>query len=443
MKIRNFEGLAKSEPRRAALCIAEAGLEAIDTERIVASAVHYARGTLTVRGKTFTIPPEGKLFVIGVGKCAREAGAALEKVLGKRLTGGILLAPDTSKFPPKADPPQAGKVNSKKLKVYFGSHPYPTLANVSATKEILSFLSELKHEDTVLFAVSGGGSTLLGSPVRNNTIEDEANMLRHLTAAGANIYEVNTLRKHLSLARGGWLAKAAYPAQAIALIFSDVPNAEASFVASGPTVKDETTVAEAERVLKRYDIRAKCRLPHLALAETPKEEKYFERAHNVLVVSNKTALEAMRAEAKRLGFAARVCTHSLQGEARVAGKKIAADIAREKPGTALFYGGETTVTVTHPEGKGGRGLELALAALSALGHRDLILTLASDGRDNTDFAGSISDIMTKEHAAAKRLDAARFLAENGSYDFFKTTGDYLLTGDTGSNVSDLIIALKS
>ncbi len=433
MKIRNFGNLAKSEPRRAALHIAEAGLEAIDTERIIAGAVHYARDVLTVRGKTFTIPPEGKLVIIGVGKCSLEAGVALKKVLGKRLTGGILLAPDTS---------QKLKVNSSKLKVFFGTHPYPTLANVSATGDILHLLSELKNEDTVIFVVSGGGSTLLCQP-KGQTCEDEASILWRLTEAGANIYEVNTLRKHLSLARGGWLAKAAYPAQAIALIFSDVPNAEPSFIASGPTVKDETTVAEAERVLKRYDIRARCRLPNLPLMETPKEEKYFERVHNVLVISNKTALEAMGAEAKRLGFSARVRTHALQGEARAVGKKIAKEIAREKPGTVLLYGGETTVTVTHPEGRGGRNLELALAAFPALGPRDLVLTLASDGRDNTEFAGAISDIMTKEHAAAAGLGIVRFLEENRSYNFFKTTGDYLLTGDTGSNVSDLIIALKN
>lgn len=428
-KIQNSKDLAKSAARVAALAIAEAGLEAIDTESAVERAVRLSGDTLSVNDKSFTLSPDGKLIVIGVGKCALEAGKALEGILGDRLTGGIVL--------------DLREGMLSRLTTRVGTHPYPTQANVDATKEIIQMLSGLSEKDMALFVISGGGSTLLCLP-NGHTAEDEASLLRHLTRAGADIQEVNTLRKHTSRARGGFLAKYAYPAQVIALIFSDVPSGVFEFIASGPTVRDTTTVADAQRVIEKYKVTVG-RVWDAALVETPKEDKYFEKVTNLLAVSNQVALSAMAAEAEKLNFTPRIMTANLRGEAREVAAAIVRDLAKEKPKTALLYGGETTVTVRAPGGKGGRNLELALAALAtlpALGPADLIFTLASDGRDNTDFAGAISDIMTKEHAEKLKLDAAQFLAENNSYEFFKATGDYLLTGDTGSNVSDLIIAIK-
>ncbi|PIP29721.1 hypothetical protein COU12_02680 [Candidatus Jorgensenbacteria bacterium CG10_big_fil_rev_8_21_14_0_10_54_38] len=475
-KIQNSKDLAKSAARDAALQIAEAGLAAIDTETVVRDAVRLSGDTLSVKGKEFKLAPDGKLLVIGVGKCSLEAGKVLEKILGERLSGGIIL---TSNKP-------SLEIGNLKLEIRFGTHPFPTQPNVDATKKIIQTLTGLSEKDTVLFVISGGGSTLLclpaiaspstealakaeaeaGLPVparpcpslpasrqaaggrsraeagqpQNFTYQDEANILHRLFEEGADIHEVNTLRKHTSLARGGWLARYAYPAQAISLIFSDVPSGALEFIASGPTVKDTTTVADARRVVEKYKITVGCGWD-ASLVETPKEDKYFKKVINLLAISNQAALNAMAAEAEKLNFTSRIMTANLRGEAREAAAAIVRDLAKEKLKTVLLYGGETTVTVRAPGGKGGRNLELALAALPALGPDDLILTLASDGRDNTNFAGAISDIITREHAEKLKLDAAQFLAENNSYKFFKATGDYLLTGDTGSNVSDLIVAL--
>ncbi|MFH1162369.1 MAG: DUF4147 domain-containing protein [Candidatus Jorgensenbacteria bacterium] len=441
MRIKNFGQLAKSRPREAALQIAEAGLQAIDTESVVKNAVQFAGDTLSVKGEKFKLAPDGKLLVIGVGKCALESGRVLEKILGERLSGGIIL---TSNKP-------SLEIRNLKLEIRFGTHPFPTQSNVDATKEIIQTLTGLSEKDTVLFVVSGGGSTLLCLPAiasaeagqpQDHTCEDEAKILRCLFAGGADIYEINTLRKHTSLARGGWLARYACPAQVISLIFSDVPGGELAFIASGPTVRDKTTVADAEAVLEKYAIREKCNLPRLELIETPKEDKYFEKVTNLLVVSNQAALGAMAAEAEKSGFTPRIMTANLRGEARDVGREIADVLHEAAPGTVHLYGGETTVTVQNPQGRGGRNLELALGALRELKEGELVLALASDGRDNTDFAGAVSDIMTKEHSEKLKLDAAQFLAENDSYEFFKATGDALITGDTGSNVSDLIVALK-
>lgn len=426
MKIKNFHQLARSNLRSAALRIAEAGLRVIDTEEVVRRAVRIHGNALLVGNAMFELAEGGKLIVIGVGKCSLEAGRALERILGERLTGGIVMDIHPGKL--------------SRLQTYAGTHPFPTPKNVDATREILAALTGLTEADLVIFMISGGGSTLLCQP-QDHTCHDEANILRHLFAAGADIYEINTLRKHTSLARGGHLAKAAYPARVLSLIFSDVPGAEPAFIASGPTVKDETTVMDAERVLAKYGIRARCNLPLLKLIETPKDEKYFARVRNVLLVSNELALRAMVHEAAVIGYTASVRTTSLTGEAREVGERIAKEIASAAPRTAYCYGGETTVTVQNPKGKGGRNQELALAALPHLGDAALILTLASDGRDNSDFAGALCDIMTADKAEMLGLDPARFLAENNSAAFFEQAGDYLMTGDTGANVSDLIIVL--
>ena len=218
-------------------------------------------------------------------------------------------------------------------------------------------------------------------------------------------------------------------------MFSDVPGDRMEVIASGPTVMDASRTADAAAVLAKY------RLGALPLVETPKDDRLFARVQNVLLVSNRVALEAMAAAARVRGYAPRIVTSTLTGEAREAAKRIVADLRAAPAGSALLYGGETTVTVRGC-GRGGRNLELALAALGLVEDEELVLTLASDGHDNGEWAGAIADVAGRERARRAGLDPGRSLDDNDSYGYFAATGEWLKTGATGSNVADLVLALK-
>ncbi len=431
-KIQNFDALATSPERKAALEITEAALAAIDTKAVIRKWVSNTNGNLTIGEHLIKKEEYDRLFVVGVGKCALEAGIALEEILGEQLSSGMLLTPihpsALSNFPPE-----------DKLKIFVGSHPFPTEANVNATSEIINLLATCTPKDMVLFVISGGGSTLLCQP-RNLVCAQEKEILNILFDKGATIEEDNIIRKHLSLARGGHLAAYAYPARIISLIFSDVPGDDVQFIASGPTVMDTTTVAEAETIVKKYQLEKHLGFK-IELLENPKDKKYFEGVTNIIVVSNRVATDAMEKKAEELGCKATTVTRTLQGEARKVGKNIAKKIHGMPPGSVLLYGGETTVTVKG-SGIGGRNQEVALGAMGKIREGELILSFASDGRDNSDCAGALCDIMTGEKAKKLSLDPRSFLKRNDSFHFFEAVGDSLKTGDTGSNVSDLIIAMK-
>jgi glycerate-2-kinase len=367
------------------------------------------------------------VLVVGVGKCAADAAEALEEIMGDRIMGGAVIDVKTT-------------LVLKKIKAFQGSHPLPSSENIAAAKEIVELLRGLQENDLVIFVVSGGGSTLLCLP-DDAGCEEEVAIFEALTKAGATIQELNTVRKHLSFARGGYLASYAYPAHHISLIFSDVPGDDLQFIASGPTIKDTTTIDEALAIIEKYNIRAVCTLPHCGLIETPKDEKYFAKGSYQLIVSNEIALEAMAGKAKELGYEATVCSACLTGEAKDVGAMTARALHDAPKQSVFLYGGETTVTVSG-RGKGGRNLEVALGALGELRNDELILTLASDGHDNSDFAGAIVDKETKKHILEKDLDEQAFLADNNEYPLFESTGDYIATGPTGSNVSDLMIVIK-
>jgi hydroxypyruvate reductase/glycerate 2-kinase len=207
-------------------------------------------------------------------------------------------------------------------------------------------------------------------------------------------------------------------------------------------VCDVTTVADAQAVLKKYDPAGNFRAIADNLIETPKDEKYFANVTNFLAVDNMTALRAMEDEGKKLGFASTIATATLCGEAREVGLATVRELHKAAARSMILYGGETTVTVVNPKGVGGRNQEVVLGALADIKNGELVMSVASDGRDNTGYGGAFCDIMTKQTAEKKNLDPTLFLKENRSYDFFLAEGDYLLMGDTGSNVSDLIIAIK-
>jgi len=427
MKIKNFDVLAVSELRRVALNIVEEGLSSIDTAKALRNTVRLNGDVLRIEDESYSVKSLKRIFVVAVGKCSLESAVVLENILGDRLSEGVAV-----------DVRPGGYL--KRINYFRGTHPYPSEENVKAAKEVINLLSKVDQNDLVIFVISGGGSTLLCYP-EDSSYKEESSIVKSLIKAGVTIQEMNTVRKHLSLARGGFLAKYVYPAKAVALIFSDVPGDDIGFIASGPTVKDTTTIDEAAATLAKYDIFGKCSLENCGLIETPKDKKYFENVKNIIVISNSAALSAMENKAKELGFSVKVCDGSLIGEAREMGIKIARELHKLPSHTVLLYGGETTVTV-RGSGRGGRNLEMALSAVEEVKENEVILPFASDGRDNGEFAGAICDIITREAIQKNKLDVQETLKENNGYPLFEKVGHYLFTGDTGSNVSDLAIAVK-
>lgn len=427
-RIQNFDALATTPLRTDALSIAEAGYAAISTGEALRRKIHIEGDQLRI-GDTLYPLLGRRVSFLGIGKCALDAAHAVEELLGEYLTDGIAF-----------DVSAREDVRLTKIEIYIGTHPLPSETNVKATKRIVEFLSGRSATDLVIMLISGGGSTLLCLPAATMTCTDESTLFSELTARGASIQDINIVRKHTSQARGGALAAAAYPAEIISLIVSDVPGNDLASIASGPTVLDTSTVADAKAILTKYDIATSANVDFI---ETPKEEKYFERVTNVLFITNQDALTAMKEEAVARGYEVQVVDDRFTGEARDIGRAIVEKLHSSPPKTVLLYAGESTVTLSANAGRGGRNQELALATLEYLNPDELLMSFASDGRDNTDYAGAIADNATRAHALVQNLSVAEHLDGHRSYDFFKTTDDALITGYTGSNVSDLIIALKN
>ena len=219
-KISNFESLTVTPLRKTALGIAEAGLSAIDTERVISKTVRLENEDLIVNNQKFSLEGEKRIFVVGIGKCSLETAGVIEKILGDLIIDGVVVDVDV-----------AGN-KLKKIRALQGTHPLPSEANVRAMDEVLKILQDLNEDDIVIFLISGGGSTLLCQPSGDFSYNDEANLLKTLFKSGADIREINTVRKHLSLARGGFLAAKAYPARVISLISSDIPGDDIEFIAS-------------------------------------------------------------------------------------------------------------------------------------------------------------------------------------------------------------------
>lgn len=431
MKIKNAPALQQTPLRTDALSILEAGLQAIDTGQALARLIRVDGDRLCIGENVCSLYETKRIFFVGIGKCAMEAGMAFEKLLGTRLSGGIVL---------DVFMPETCELNT--IECFVGTHPMPSERNVDVTRRIVELLSGAQAQDLVIVFVSGGGSTLLCLPDAQGTCVDEQIILQELFAAGATIQEINTVRKHLSVARGGGMAKFAYPAQVLSLICSDVPGDDIAFIASGPTVKDQTTIADARAVLERYHIHVDEKLKTIALVETPKEDKYFENVLNILLISNQMALSAMAAEASARGYTPTIHSTTLVGEARMVGPQLLQTVRAGGGKEAHLWAGETTVHITG-HGVGGRNQELSLAALPGVAEGELLVSIASDGRDNSPAAGGICDTLTRQHAEKASLDPVAFLYNNDSLTFFERTGDIVQTGPTGSNVSDIMLGLHS
>jgi len=432
MVITNFKNLAKNSLRKKALLIAEAGYEAIDITKTVSQKIKFQNNKLSICS-AMTCHSVGldnykNVFLIGIGKGSALACASLAKILDKKLTKGITLDIQRPKL----------EIRNLKLEILTGTHPLPSKQNVGATQKIVKLAKNLKKDDLLINFICGGGSALACGSQKE--LKDLILVTKLLTKSGANILELNTVRKHLSEIKGGGLAKIAYPATVVSLIVSDVIGNDLSMVASGPTVFDKTTKKDAKKVLKKYNLNPK----RFNLKETPNERKYFKKVKNVLFVCNQDAVLAMNKRAKKLGFKPKIYSLVVKGEARHA---LLPMLNKIKVGEALLAAGETTVTLDNrPVGKGGRNMEAVLGAISnfqfPISKNLVLLAFATDGRDNTEAAGAIADFSTLEKAKKLKLEPEEFLDQNNSFDFFKKTGDLIFAKSKSFNVSDLMIILR-
>jgi glycerate 2-kinase len=324
-----------------------------------------------------------------------------------------------------------------KLKHTLGTHPLPSQANLDFTENVINKFSNLTEKDLVIITTCGGGSVLFEKPNTfdiNKMIEVNKTLLK----SGATISEINSIRKHLSRVKGGGLAKILFPSTVINLIFSDVPGNDLSVIASAPLVKDPTTIEFAWKIYEKYNMKDTLPLTREDFAETPKDDKYFEKVHNILMLSNHTALNAMEKKARALGKNSFVLTDSLQGDARGMGKSL---IGQTPNGQILLAAGETTIKITG-KGKGGRNQALVLCALPFINDQTVLASVGSDGWDFYELAGAIADSETLKKVKEQGLDVQDFLSDDNSYGFWEKIGDGILTGKLESNVSDLFIVLK-
>ncbi|HYM30134.1 MAG TPA: glycerate kinase [Candidatus Cybelea sp.] len=377
-------------------------------------------------------PPKGRTLVVGAGKGAASMAVAVERHWPGPLQGLVVTR-------------YGHGAPASRIEVVEASHPVPDAAGTEAAKRILAMVQGLSADDLVLCLVSGGGSALLAMPAPGLSLADKQAVTRALLRSGANIGEINCVRKHLSAIKGGRLGAAAAPARVVTLAISDVPGNDPATIASGPTVPDPTTFAEARAILAKYRIAGPpAVLAHLAAAreESPKPgDPRLARAEFRIVATPGGALDAAGAVARDAGFAPEILGDALEGEARELGTAHAAlALARAKAGSrvCILSGGETTVTVKG-KGRGGRNAEYLLALTLALDGAPGIHAIAcdTDGIDGSeDNAGAIAGPNSLRRAAALGMDARARLADNDAYGFFSALGDLVVTGPTRTNIND-------
>jgi len=433
--------------------IFNAALAAVDPFNAVLKALRIEQNQLRVAGANYDLPLFERIIVVGAGKATARMALAVEALFGNRISAGLIMVKD------------GHTAALKFIEQVEAAHPVPNQAGIAGTQRVLEMVRGSDEKTLVICLISGGASALLIAPVAGLTLQDKQESTRLLLNAGATINELNAVRKHLSAVKGGWLAQAAFPAQLVTLIVSDVIGDPLDVIASGPTSPDNSTFAEASAVIAKFGLQEKLP-PRVAdylqrgsagqVPETVKaNDPCLAVTRNVIVASIRQALTAAQQEAAQRGFATKTISEKLHGEARDAAHFLVqaahAEMTGMKPNErrCLLCGGETTVTV-RGTGMGGRNQELALAfALEIEGDQGVaLLSAGTDGTDGpNDAAGAIVDGGTAARARSLGIDPCSYLDNNDSYTFFQdfdtATGaqSHLKTGPTGTNVMDIQIVL--
>lgn len=430
-----------------------AALAASDPYQAVHNSAMLAGEHLQLGENSYCLDAFERRLIVGAGKATARMALAMEEILGAWIAAGLIVVKDD----------HTAKLSF--VEQVEASHPIPNQAGEEGTRRILEMARAADDKTLVICLLSGGASALLVAPASGVTLRDKQETTALLLNAGAPISDLNAVRKHLSAVKGGRLAQAAYPAQVVTLILSDVIGNRLDVIASGPTAPDGTTFADAWFIIKKYGLQEKIP-PHVAdylqrgmagtAPETLKEaDPSMLLTRNVIVGGIKQALAAAEAQARQIGYSAKTLTSELQGEAREAARMLAHSAIAAQAGLSpdervcLLFGGETTVTVKGA-GKGGRNQELALAfALEIDGRAGIsLLSAGSDGSDGpNDAAGAMVDGNLAARARQLGVDPVRHLDDNDSYGFFQRydalSGEnrHFKTGPTGTNVMDVQIIL--
>ena len=394
-------------------------------------------------------PPKGRTLVLGAGKAGGAMAHAVEALWPQDAPLSGLVVTRYAHTPPRPTGVP------ERIEVVEAAHPVPDAAGLAAAQRILQLTQGLTADDLVLCLISGGGSSLLTLPCEGLTLEDKQRINRQLLESGAHIGEMNAVRKHLSRIKGGRLAAACAPARVVTLTISDVPGDDVSVIASGPTVADATTCADALDILRRYGIEVPAPVQQLLEAgalETPKPgDPRLACCETHLIATPQQSLDAAADAARALGLRAYVLSDEIEGESREVGKVHAALARSAARGRSSFEapcvilsGGETTVTVRpraegQPRGRGGRAGEFCMGLAQALGGQANVWALAADtdGIDGVeDNAGAMVTPDTLARAASKGLKLTEHLARNDAYGFFEPLADLVITGPTHTNVND-------
>lgn len=430
--------------RQQLLSVFQDAIAAVKPDQALLRHMRVDGDTLVTGGNNYDLG-RGAVRVVGAGKGAAPMAQALENLLGDRISEGLIVVKYDHALP------------LKRIAVAEAAHPVPDAAGEKWANRILTLAGKCTQDDTLICLFTGGASALLPAPVEGVSLADLQNATSVLLASGADITDLNAVRKHLSRLGGGQLARAANGAHVISIIVSDVIGDDLATIASGPTAPDESTYVSCLEIIAKYGLAAK--LPpavmrHLEAGargnrlETPKSgEKFFSRVTNVIVASNGQALEAAAARARQLGWTTHITPEPMSGEASLVAlqlvekiKKLAGCLRHGDSGVCLLAGGETTVTVSG-NGKGGRNQEMALTASIAMAGNGTIgaLFAGTDGTDGpTDAAGGFAFGNT---AARMHGNAGAYLAANNSYEALKEAGALLITGPTLTNVMDIAILM--
>ena len=432
--------------RRKIISVLDAALAAVDPKAAVLNLLQRTGDTLLVGAQRYDLTHYRRIIVIGAGKAGTPMVQAVESVLGDRISAGLVVVKTGHGGPTTYVP------------IAEATHPMPNEAGVRAGQQILALADAAAADDLVIALLSGGGSALLVAPAPGLTLADKQGMTNALLSCGATINEINCLRKHCSAVKGGQLARAVAPATLITLALSDVIGSPLDVIASGPTVPDGGSWADAWAIVEKYNLADKLPVPIVerlragltgVLPDTPKVgDPAFAKTVNLIVADNRVAANAARQQAQLAGYNVLLLTTHVEGEASQVAK-VAVALAKEvresgQPTAApacLILGGETTVTLGTNPGQGGRNQELALAAALALQNTPgvTVVSLATDGSDGpTDSAGGMADQGTVVRGLAAGFSAVDALRRHDAYPFLQASGDLLLTGPTQTNVNDLI-----
>jgi len=435
--------------RKEALDIFYASLKAVDPITAVKRFLNKEGDSLIVKDTSFDLNSFDNIHLIGFGKAAAAMARGVEGILGDNLKAGIV----SVKYG------HLDKVSSK-IKINEADHPVPDEAGMKGAKEIVDFLQQRNEKDLVICVISGGGSAILPLPCKGITLAEKQETTKLLLACGADIKEINAIRKHISQVKGGQLARITQPATLVTLILSDVIGDPLDSIASGPAAPDQTTFEDCWIILTKYDLLGK--IPpaveqHLKsgvdklIPDTPKVgDPAFSKTYNNIVGSNWEAVVAARDYAQKLGYNTLVLSTFMEGETKDVARVHAA-IAKEVNKTSnpinipacIISGGETTVTI-RGDGLGGRNQEFVLAAAMDIQGMEkvVVLSAGTDGTDGpTDAAGAIADGETIQKATQLNLDTLNYLQNNDSYHYFEQLNDLVKTGPTNTNVMDIRIVL--